>query len=324
VSAPSATIVGAGAIGGWFASLLASQGWSVRLLARGATLAAVRARGVVVDGERFALTASDDPAELGPADFLVLTVKGHDLPALGPRLPPLMRDETAVVSMMNGVPWWFFEGWPGPLDGAVLERVDPGGALAHALPARQVIGAVVHASAQAPEPGVVRLVKADRLTFGRPGGGEDPRLGALVQACAAAGVPTRASGEIRGEIWAKLWGNMTMNPLSALTRAPTGPLLDDPETRGLCLEMMREMAALGSAVGLEFGMTPEARMAVTRKLGSFKTSMLQDLEAGRRLELDPLLGVLVEMADRLGQPAPFLRAVYGLARRLDASIQGVR
>jgi 2-dehydropantoate 2-reductase len=324
LSAPSVNVVGAGAIGGWVASLLASQGWDVRLLARGETLAAIRARGLRVDGTRFDLPASDNPAELGPADYLVLAVKGHDLPALEASLKPLTGAPTAVVSMMNGVPWWFFEGLVGPLENAVLERVDPGGGLKRRLPVEQVIGAVVHASAHTPEPGVVRLVKADRLTFGTPEGGDtDPRIAPLWAACNAAGVATQVSPDIRREIWAKLWGNMSLNPLSALTRALTGPLLDDPETRGVCLQMMGEMAALGLTLGLDLGMTAAARMEVTRKLGSFKTSMLQDLEAGRRLELDPLLGVLVEIADRLSRPAPYLRAVYGLARQLDVSIQGV-
>jgi 2-dehydropantoate 2-reductase len=313
-------VVGAGAIGGWFASLLASQSWDVRLLARGRTLEAIRTRGLKVGEAVYRLTASDDPAELGPADYMVITVKGQDLPALGPSLDPLIGPRTEIVSMMNGVPWWFFDGFEGPLEGAVMQAVDPGGALKAGFPAHRVIGSVVHASACTVESAVVRLVGADKLTFGRPDERPSEAMQALVQACAGAGIRTLASPNIRLDIWAKLWGNMTMNPLSALTRASTGRILDDPETRDLCLAMMREMAGVGEALGLDLGMTPEERMAVTRKLGSFKTSMLQDLEAGRRLELDPLLGVLVEMADRLDRPAPFIRAVYGMARQLDRSI----
>jgi 2-dehydropantoate 2-reductase len=321
---PSACIVGVGAVGGWLAALLHDAGWDVRLLARGATLEALRTDGLSLtmpDGERrLSLAASDDPAEIGPVDYVLLAVKGHDLPPLAPRLRPLLAEGGALVTAMNGLQWWFTHGLPGPLDGAVLEAVDPGGPIRALYPVERVIGAVVHASAETLGPGRVRLVGADRLTFGEPDGRASERVQRLAAAFATAGLKVAVSDDIRLEIWRKLWGNMSMNPLSALTRATTGRLQDDPETRALAGAMMAEMARLGDRLGLPLGMTPEERMAVTRKLGDFRTSMQQDAEAGRRLELNGLLTVLVEMADRLGEPAPFLHAVHGLARQLDRSL----
>jgi 2-dehydropantoate 2-reductase len=322
----SAVIVGAGAIGGWLAALLHDGGFEVKLLARGATLAAVRGNGLVYEagGARrsLPLQASDDPAALGPADYVVVALKGQAMPEVGPILAPLIGPDTAIVSAMNGVPWWFLDGFGGPLAGQALESVDPGGRLKSLYPARRVIGAVVHASAVAEAPGVVRLVLADKLTFGEPDGSSTPRLERLVEACRKAGMNTFATADVRLDIWAKLWGNMSTNPISALTRATTLRVLDDPETRRLIVEMMGEMAAVGHDIGLDLGMTPADRMVVTRRLGDFKTSMLHDVEAGRPLELDGLLGVLVEMADRLERPVPFLRAVHGLARVLSASVSG--
>jgi 2-dehydropantoate 2-reductase len=323
---PSAAIVGAGAIGGWMAALLHDAGWEVKLLARGATLQTLRADGLVYEagGERRALRlqASDDAAALGPADYVVVTLKGQALPDVAPRLAPLVGPDTAIVSAMNGVPWWFLDRFGGPLAGRALDSVDPGGRLKALYPVERVIGAVVHASAVAEAPGVIRLVGADKLTFGEPDGASTPRLARLAAAFRTAGMKTLESGDIRLDIWAKLWGNMCMNPLSALTRATTGRMLDDPEVNRLCVEMMGEMAAVGSDLGLDLGMTPVERMAVTRKLGDFKTSMLRDAEAGRALEIDGLLGVLVEMADSLGRPVPFLRAVYGMTRVLSKAITG--
>lgn len=321
---PSAVIVGAGAIGGWLAALLHDGGFEVKLLARGATLKAVRQNGLVYEanGERRALPleASDDPAAFGVADYVVIALKGQAMPEVGPTLAPLIGPDTAIVSAMNGVPWWFLDGFGGPLQGQALESVDPGGRLKALYPARRVIAAVVHVSAVADAPGVVRLVLADKLTFGEPDGASTSRLERLIAACRAAGMNTLATPDVRLDIWAKLWGNMSMNPISALTRATTLRVLDDPETRRLIVEMMDEMAAVGHDIGLDLGMSPADRMVVTRHLGDFKTSMLRDVEAGRALELDGLLGVLVEMADRLKRPAPFLRAVYGLARLLSGSV----
>lgn len=317
-------IVGAGAIGGWLASLLHDGGMRVKLLARSETLRAVRANGLVYEaaGRRriLQLEASDDPAALGVADYVVIALKGQAMPTVGPTLTPLMGPDSVIVSAMNGVPWWFLDRFGGPLRGQPLESVDPGGRLKGQFPAAKVIGAVVHASAVSETPGVVRLVGANRLTFGEPDGASSPHLRRLVDVSNAAGMHTLATDDIRRDIWFKLSGNMSMNPISALTRATTGPMLDNPEVNRLIVEMMQEMAALGGDLGLDLGMTPDERIVVTRKLGDFKTSMLRDAEAGRELEIDGLLGVLVEMADRVGRPVPFLRAVFGMTRVLSASL----
>ena len=321
---PSAAIVGAGAIGGWLAWLLDRAGWDVRLLARGATLAAIADGGLKVeaDGELHVVEApvSADPTEIGPVDYVILTLKGQGLVEIGPSLQQLLGQDTALVTAMNGLQWWFTDGLDGPIDGAVLESVDPGGVLRALYSVDRVIGAVVHATVSASAPGAITVVATDKLILGEPDGTRSDRVERLAEAFRTGGVETVVDSDIRLAIWRKLWGNMCMNPLTALTRATTGPLLDDPLTAELIRAMMMEMSALGDRLGLSLGMTPEERMAVTRRLGDFKTSMQRDAVAGRRLELDGLLGVLVEIADRLDQPAPNLRAVYGLARRFDATL----
>ena len=355
-------MLGAGAVGGWLAAGLARAGHEVGVLARGATLAALRRDGLVLlEGERrqaLPLRATDDPAALRGADFLLLglnspltkcrcsvpntacsadyagcgptscgtecrirfcqrAVKGHDLPGALPAIAALLGERTLVLTAQNGIPWWFFQGgFGGPASGLVLESVDPGGALARALPAERVVGAVVHAASRVEAPGVVRLVKADRLLLGSPLGAPGGGVAALVSAFRAGGVPAEAVPDIRAEIWAKLWGNSSMNPLSALCRADAAAMLDEPGVRGLVLAMMREMAEIGARIDLPLAADPEARIAVTRRLGAFRTSMLQDLEAGRPLEAGPLLGALVELAGHLGLPAPQLRGVHGLLRLL--------
>jgi 2-dehydropantoate 2-reductase len=306
------------------AALLHDAGWEVKLLARGRTLEAVRERGLIYDGGQgpraLRLEASDDPASLGPADYVLITLKGQALPALGPSLPPLIGPDTAIVSAMNGIPWWFLDGFGGRIEGMTLESVDPGGRLKALFPVERVIGCVVHTSAAAVAPGEVRLIAADKLAFGEPDGSSTPRLERLVAAFRAAGMNTLHNPDIRLGVWTKLWGNMTMNPIGALTRATTGRILDDPETNRLVIEMMTEMAALGSDLDLDIGMAPVERTAITRKLGDIKTSMQRDAEEGRELEVEGLMGALVEMADRLGRPVPFMRAVYGLARVLSGSL----
>ena len=313
-----ATIVGTGAIGGWMAGLLTDAGWQVSLLARGATLANVKAHGLRVrrDGREsvYRLPASDDPVDLVSSDYVVVAVKGQNVPQVAPVIGALCGPETAIVPALNGIPWWFFQSSGIPLAGTVLNSVDPDGALAHSMPIARVIGCVVHASAWMPEPGLVEVNKVDRLVFGGPDGRKSARCAALCAGFSIGGVETVESSRIRDEIWIKLWGNMTMNPLSVLTRAETGPMLDDPDVRGLIAAMMREMQALGETIGLPIAMTVEARLEITRRLGSFKTSMLRDAEAGRELEIAPLLGALVEIADRVGEAAPNIRSVLGLLR----------
>lgn len=315
------TVLGAGAIGGWLAAGFAAGGAEVSVLARGASLAALRDRGLVLrqgaEERVFPVLASDNPAALPPADLLLLGLKGHDLPGALGLVRALLAPGTRVLSAQNGVPWFFLQGFGGPLAGHVLESVDPGGALAALLPPDRVLAAVVHAAAMVEAPGTIRLVKADRLPVGDMAGTDLAQLGAVVATLRLGGVPAQASATIRDEIWRKLWGNSNMNPLSALCRATLSDMLDEPGVRGLAEAMMAEMDALGQRIGLmPLGSIP-ARMEVTRRIGAFRTSMLQDLEAGRRLELGPILGALVEMAERLDHPAPVMRGVHGLVRLLE-------
>ncbi len=311
-------VVGAGAIGGWLAGAFAQAGTEVSLLTRGAALQAIRRDGLRIrrGGEEsvYRLDAGDDPAAFPAPDFVVIAVKGHDIPAVAGAVAALCCERTAVLPAINGIPWWFFA-LPGvPLAGTRLRSVDADGVASHFIDARRVIGCVVHASAASPAPGIVEIKGEDKLLLGEPGGAQSARVAALCDLLKSTTVNPAASGDIRLDIWTKLWGNMTMNPLSVLTGATTGAMLDDPGARSLIRSMMLEMQAMGARIGLPLAMTPEERMAITRKLGDFKTSMLRDAEAGRPLETGPILGALVEIADLLNEPAPFLRAVLGLMR----------
>jgi len=291
------------------------------MLARGATLAALRADGLHVS--RGTLTRRSRPragaaAELGFHDYVFLTVKAHALPQLAPSLQPLIGPSTVVVSATNGLPWWFFHDFGGALANQSLAAVDPGQTQERAFPRQRILGAVVHASALRLAPARVRLVAADRLLLGEPSGELTPRLELIVSALRAGGIDAEASRGIRHDVWAKLWGNMNMNPLSALTRSGTARMLADTDVRALCIAMMEEMQMCAQRLDLQMSMTPAERIAVTQRLGDFRTSMLADYEAGRALELAPQLGAIVEIAQRLEVPAPFSRAVFGLSRLLSA------
>ena len=311
-------IYGAGAIGGFIGARLAAQDHAVSAVARGATLAALRAHGMRLastGGElRANVLAAEDPAELGPQDLVVVAVKGPAMPDVAARIRPLLRPDTMVLTAMNGVPWWFFSGMPGPCAGLQLRTLDPAGAIAAAIPFRHVIGCVVHASCGSPEPGVVQHVMGQGLIIGEPAGGDSPRTAALAADLAAAGFECQVSQRIQRDIWYKLWGNMTMNPVSAFTGATVDRILDDDLANGFCQAVMREARDIGAAIGCPIEQTVEARNAITRKLGAFRTSMLQDVEAGKPLEIDALLTVVREIGGRVGVPAPDLDALLGLTR----------
>jgi 2-dehydropantoate 2-reductase len=318
---PTAAIVGAGAIGGWLADALDRAGWQVSIIARGATLAALRSNGLRVEcagATRRSHPQAGAAAQFGPHDFVLLAVKAHFLPELAPQLAPLIGPGTAVLSATNGIPWWFFQDFGGPLADATLDSVDPAGAQARAFPRGCALGAVVHATARVTAPAQIQVVAADRLIVGEPGGVISDRLRTLAQALEGGGINSQLSRRIRDEVWAKLWGNMNMNPLSALTRAGTARMLADPDVRALCVCMMEEMQQCGRSLGLDSSMSPAERIDITRRLGDFRTSMLADAEAGRPLELAPQLGAVVEIAGRLGMPAPYCRSILGLARLLSA------
>lgn len=311
-------IVGAGAIGGFLGARLAAAGQcEVAALARGATLDALRRHGWrLVDGEnviRGPARASDDPRSLGVQDVVIVALKAPALRAVAPSLAPLIGAQTVVVPAMNGVPWWFPHGI-GALGGAPLASVDPGGKIAAAIPYPRVIGCVVHAAASAPEPGLARHGMGRRLVLGEPDGGASARLAALAALLADAGFDVETTDRIRHEVWYKLWGNLTMNPVSALTGATVDRVLDDTLVRGFCSAAMREAAEIGRRIGCDVAQDPEDRHAVTRKLGRFKSSMQQDAEAGRPIELDAIVGAVREIGLRVGVPMPNIDALLGLAR----------
>jgi len=312
-------VVGAGAIGGFLGTRLAAAGEaSVAALARGATLAALRDHGWRLEKgatrlQAPAATASDDPRDLGPQDLIIITVKAQALPALAPSLAPLIAADTLVLPAMNGVPWWFSDGIAA-LGTRPLESVDPGGGIAATIAGRQVIGCVVHASATTAAPGITLHGMGRGLVIGEPAGGRSTRVQALDGLLTRAGFEVTCSQRIRYDIWYKLWGNMTMNPVSALTGATMDRVLDDALVRAFCSAAMAEAAAIGARIGCDVRESPQDRHAVTRKLGAFKTSMLQDVEALRPLELDALIGAVREIGQRVGVATPNCDALFGLTR----------
>ncbi len=325
-----ATIVGPGAIGGLLAAALFRAGWTVGALARGDTLATLQRDGLTVVDDlgvtgRTPLVATSDASELGEQDYVVIALKAQALPAIAARLAPLVGPRTTIVAAMNGLPWWFLHGIGGALDGHPLASVDPGGVVAAVLPPAQSIGCVVHLSSATDAPGVVRRVAGNRLIVGAPGTERAEAARVLAEALTVGGFEVETSASIRTDIWVKLWGNMNMNPLSALTGSTTEMLLDDADTQALALRMMDEATAVGQRLGLSTGMTSAERVAVTRKLGAFRTSMLQDFDAGRSPEIEPILGVFPELGRALGVPTPFCDAVLGLLRQraLNSGLYGL-
>ena len=324
-------IYGAGAIGGWLGARLAAQGAAVSAVARGATLAALRTHGLrlreagadgAVAERAFAVQASDSPFDLGPQDLVIVAVKAPAMAEVARAIAPLLGPDTAVLTAMNGVPWWFLQGFGGPLAGTRLESVDPGGAIAQAIDARRVIGCVVHASCSVDEPGVIRRHFGNGLIVGEPAGGDTPRLASLAALLRQAGFDTTVSAQIQKDVWYKLWGNMTINPISAFTGATADRILDDELARGFVSAVMLEAREIGARIGVPIDQTPEDRHAVTRKLGAFKPSMLQDVEAGRSVELDALVASVRELGQLTGVATPFTDALLGLAR-LHARVRGL-
>lgn len=312
-------IVGAGAIGGHIAARLAGAGHEVTLLARGATLAALRAHGLRYTSggqpeQRHAVRAEATPEAMGPQELVILTLKSQAIPTVVSTLGPLLAEQTPVLTLNNGLPWWYFL-MPGqPLAGQRLRCVDPEGATERAVALPRVLGGTVMASCHCPEPGVVVHSAGNRIALGEPVGGVSERATLWSGVLAEAGLGAVASPHIRTEIWLKLLGNICANPLSLLAGVTTDRLLDDPGTRVLFAAMMNECLELGRRVGLTLDTTAEQRMAQTRQLGAIRSSMLQDLEAGRSVELDAILGAPIECAEALGQPVPRLQEVFALAR----------
>ncbi len=311
-------IVGAGAIGGFLGARLAVAGRAqVSAVARGATLIALREHGWRLRSAdalvQAPCRASDRPTELGLQDLIVIAVKGPALGDAARGLAPLLGPHTLVLPAMNGVPWWFCQGVAGVGD-APLQSVDPGGVVAGAIPQAQVIGAVVHASTFTPEPGLVQHKMGQGLIVGEPQGGRSERVARVADLLSHAGFDVTQSANVRYDIWYKLWGNLTMNPVSAITGATIDRILTDPLLRNFCSAAMLEAAAVGARLGCTIAQTPEDRHAVTARLGAFKSSMLQDVEAGRAIELDAIVTAVHEIGQRLGIATPNIDALLGLTR----------
>ncbi|HEY4297382.1 MAG TPA: 2-dehydropantoate 2-reductase [Paraburkholderia sp.] len=312
-------IYGAGAIGGWIGARLALDGHGVAVVARGATLDALRTRGLrLIDGDHTpaaAVDASDDPAALGAQDVVIVAVKAPAMAAVAAGIGPLLGEHTVVVTAMNGVPWWFCAGLGPQFAHTRLESVDPNGAIAAAIPAERTIGCVVHASCLQDAPGVIRHHVGNRLIIGEArGNGVSGRLAQLAGALASAGFDVECSEQIQRDIWFKLWGNMTMNPVSALTGATTDRVLDDELVRAFATNVMREAADIGRRIGIPIDQDPEDRHNVTLRLGAMKTSMLQDVLARKPVEIDALVSAVRELGQVTAVPTPFTDALLGLSR----------
>jgi 2-dehydropantoate 2-reductase len=308
-------VLGAGAIGAYVGAALERAGVEVHLIARGAHLEAMRRDGVRVRSPRGDFVAhphaTDDPSEVGPVDYVFLGLKAHSYASAGPLVEPLLGPDTAVIAAQNGIPWWYFHGLTGhPLQGRRIEAVDPGGSVTAVLPVRRAIGCVVYCSTEIEEPGVIRHLEGTRFSIGEPDCSVSPRCVAFSEAMVAGGLKCPVEANLRNDIWVKLMGNVAFNPLSALTGATMAEVCEHPGTRALVAEMMRETAAIATATGCTPSVSIDKRIDGAARVGHHKTSMLQDLEAGKVLEHDAIIGAVVEMADLTGVPAPTLRNIH--------------
>ncbi|MGG5809013.1 2-dehydropantoate 2-reductase [Falsiroseomonas sp. CW058] len=312
-------VFGAGAIGGLMAARLAAKGDAeVTVIARGPHLEAMQARGLTLRSEGQEITVRPrcvaTAEEAGAQDYVVVTLKAHSLPGAARQMQPLLGPETAVVSAVNGIPWWYFHRLPGPHEDRRVESVDPGGVVSELLAPSRAIGCIVYPAAEVAAPGVIEHTYGDRFTLGEPDGTRTPRVAALSEALIAAGFKAPVRPRIRDEIWVKLWGNLAFNPISALTTATLDVLTADPAQRGVARDMMLEAQEVGQRLGVRFGIDVDKRIAGAAEVGAHRTSMLQDLERGRPMEIDALLGVVVELAELVGAPVPTCRTVLALVR----------
>ncbi len=314
-------IVGAGAIGAFLGAKLALSGVDVYLIARGPHLKEMQANGVRVrspEGDFEAHpTATDDYESIGPVDYVFLTVKAHSLTAIAPSIGPLLGPETAVVSAQNGIPWWYFQSHGGPFDGMAIESVDPGGVIANAIDPSRIIGCVVYPSTVIVQPGVIEHIEGNRFSIGELDGTSSERCKRLASALIGAGLRAPVRGHIRHDMWVKLLGNVVFNPMSALTGATLEEMVSHPETSEIVRTVMAEADAVAEGLGVRLPLTIDQRMEGARKVGAHKTSMLQDLEAGRPMELESVVGVVIELGEKLGLPMPHTKTLYSCARLLD-------
>ena len=313
-------VYGAGAVGGLIAAWLARSGHQVSVVARGRQLEAIRSHGLRVRErasgrvESHAVRAESDPAALGPQDYVVVSVKAQSLAQVAERIGPLVGPHTSIITAMNGVPWWFFDRLEFGGGKLRLESLDPGGKLGRAIPTERIVGCVIHLAASTPEPGLVGHDMGRRLILGEPGGRNGVRTKDIAGALSAAGFEIVVSDCIEKDFWVKLLGNVSFNPVSALTVSTADRLIENRQVKAYMVEIMREVLAIGRAVGVDADIEPEARLDMARALGRFKTSMLQDLEAGKPLEIDGLLAGTLEIAAKAGVPAPCTHSLFGLIR----------
>lgn len=319
-------IFGAGAIGGYMGARLAAVGAEVSLVARGPHLAAIRENGLTLIEEgvetMHRVQATDDAATLGPQDYVILTLKAHSVPAVVPRILPLMGPETTLVSGVNGVPWWYFHRHGGDFEGTRLESVDPGGVQWDGFGPDRVLGCVVYPAAEVGRPGVVRHIEGNRFSLGEPSGEVSERATRLSKALSAAGLKAPVRPRLRDEIWVKLWGNLSFNPISALTHATLDVLCTDPGTRAVARAMMLEAQAIAEHLGVKFPIDVERRIDGGAAVGAHRTSMLQDLDAGRPMEIDALVGSVAELGRLTGIATPAIDTVLALVR-LRARVAGL-
>jgi 2-dehydropantoate 2-reductase len=315
-------VVGAGAIGGYLGARLALAGEEITCIARGANLAAIRARGLTLIQEDGAeqtapgVRAVERPADAGAQDVVLLTVKAHQVPGIAADLRPLLAPDTPLVTMQNGIPWWYFHRHGGPFEGRPVLSVDPDGRLASLIEIDRVIGSVVYPASELIAPGIIRLVEGNRFSLGELDGTPTERVRRLSAVLGRAGFKAPVSRDIRGELWLKLWGNLSFNPISALTHATLVDICRYPLTRELAGRMMTEAQAVAGKLGVTFPVPLERRLAGAEKVGAHKTSMLQDVEHGRPLEIEALVGAVVELGQLTGTPTPAIDAVYACASLL--------
>jgi 2-dehydropantoate 2-reductase len=320
-------VVGAGAIGGMLGVKLALSGHEVTLILRGANLQAVQENGLTLieesGNELLAkpIRATSNIAEVGVQDVLILGLKAHQVAAVAPELPSLMHSATRVVTMQNGIPWWYFHKLPGEYTGMPVRAVDPDGIIAKYIPIDSVIGSVVYPASEMIRPGVIKVIEGNRFTLGEIDGSDTPSIRVISDAFKAAGFKAPVSTDIRSEIWLKVWGNLSFNPISALTHATLEDICTYAPTRELAANMMTEAQAIGEKLGVQFKVSLEKRIAGAQAVGQHKTSMLQDVEQGRALELQALVASVIELGQVTGTPTPTIHAVYALASLLAKNLQ---
>lgn len=318
------TVIGAGAIGGHIAAKLAAAGESVKVVARGEHLKAIRERGLILkeNGEEIVarVEATDRITEAGGADLIVLGVKAHQLAPIAADVASIVAPATMIMTTQNGIPWWYFYKHGGPHEGVRLESVDPGGVIARHLPIDAVVAAISYQAAEIEGPGVIRHVEGHRLPLAEIDGRKTERIAALSELFTRAGFKSPALSDVRTEIWTKLWGNLTFNPVSALSHATLEDICRFPPTRALAAAMMREAQGVGEAFGIRFRLSVDKRIAGAESIGAHKTSMLQDIEHGRGTEIDALLGSVIELARLADVATPHLDAIYAVTKLLGETV----